>query len=128
MTGLPTTVEPSRHRLTVRGTVIELTAMGGKEAIDWAELQVACGATKVEAMELAKLGRDADLRRSLELLFAADLDLVERAGVPRDLANLLSQEEKRTIVDTQDALNRMDLAAPWLALQHQAAKAHLSVE
>lgn len=100
--------------------------MGGAQALDWAELQVLCGRQKVEAMELAKRCDEDGLRAALEQLFTADYALLGMAGLPPSLADTLSTDEKRRIIDLQDELNRLDLAAPWMALQEQAQQAYLS--
>lgn len=118
-------IRPETEMVNVRGTNVELCAMGGPRALDWAEMQVLCGRQKAEAMEFARRCSENDLRKAIKLLLTADYALLEMAGVPSELICLLSDGEKRQIIDLQDGLNRMEMAAPWLAVDHQAAAAYL---
>ncbi len=52
MDGLPARVAPRQHKLTVRDQQFVLTAMGGSDLLDWAELQVLAVLEKVKALRL----------------------------------------------------------------------------
>lgn len=122
MDGLPTQVAPRQHRLTVRDRQFVLIAMGGSDLLDWAELQVLAALEKVKALHLEP---DEDrLRDSLRRLFMADSILVCKAlGCDEGFFWELTVDEKREVIEAQDALNRMDTIGPALQTNQLLAAA-----
>jgi hypothetical protein len=82
--------------------------MADAERIEWIELQVLAAREVIAAMDLARAGREDDLRQVATLLVTAEYSLCRRAtGWSLDQVAAVTQEERQSIVAAQDELNQL---------------------
>ena len=104
----PEPIGPRVKALYCRGQRLVLTAMADAERIDWLELQVLAAREVIAAMDLARAGKEDDLRQVATLLVTAEYSLCRRAtGWSLDQVAAVTQEERQAIVAAQDELNQV---------------------
>lgn len=114
-TDLSSEVRPKSVTFTVRDREVALVAMGGKELLEWAEMQLLLGKELVAAKQLCRMGREYQAKIAAETVLAGNVGLVCRAtGCNPGWAASLSYDERGEILRRQDVLNRVDLLNDWV--------------
>lgn len=120
----PLKVKPRERVVHVRRRRFVLRGMAGEALLDWAELQVLAAREKAAALVALRRTDEDSLRQHLARLFQADDVLICSAlQCDAELAQHLTDDEKRAVVAAQDDLNRMDLVAAGVDPGHLATEA-----
>lgn len=106
-------VERKTVEIRVRGQCYVLEAMGGRQLLEWGELQILLGQELCGAHAKARVGMD--VKGVVETLLMGNVALVCRAtGAPAAEVETWSWEERSSVLKVQDRLNGVDKLLPFL--------------